>query len=100
MFNRLFKRYFYLIPFCLATLLLLGVVVGPVLADNHSGPKQRGSLERAVEQVKRNSNGKILSANTVRDGKRAVHNIRVLTKQGRVKRVRIDARSGRLLNPR
>jgi|GEM_PF-2696901 len=58
------------------------------------------SLEQAVEQVKRNTNGKILSANTVREGKRNVHNVRVLTQQGRVKRIRVDARSGQILKSR
>jgi len=84
------------LSFC-TVLALLQLSVPPARADNHSGVIP---LERAVERVKRNSNGKILSAKTIRDGKRSVHNVRVLTKQGRVKRVRIDARSGQRLRPR
>lgn len=49
------------------------------------------SLGKAVEQVQRESGGKVISANTVQKGDRRVHNIRVLTPEGRVKRYRVDA---------
>jgi uncharacterized membrane protein YkoI len=51
------------------------------------------SLDEAVSRVRRQTNGKILSAETVRIKGRPVHVIKVLTPDGRVKRVRIDARS-------
>lgn len=50
------------------------------------------SLDEAVSRVRRQTNGKILSAETVRANGRMVHVIKVLTPDGRVKRVRIDAR--------
>lgn len=51
------------------------------------------SLDEAVSRVRRQTNGKILSAETVRIKGRPVHVIKVLTPDGRVKRVRIDAGS-------
>jgi len=85
------KREFFI--FALSCLCLLSTSV--VFAEGH-----RASLERALEQVKGRTHGKVLSANTVREGSRNVHNIRVITEQGRVKRFRVDARSGKILNQR
>jgi uncharacterized membrane protein YkoI len=53
------------------------------------------SLDEAVSRARRQSDGKILSAETVRIDGRSVHHIKILTKDGRVKRVQIDAGSGR-----
>lgn len=92
MVKRSFLAFCVSLGFVIASFGLVSVPSG-VMADS-------GSLARAVEQVKRRTGGKILSANTSREGKRKIHNIRVLTQQGRVKRFRVDARSGQFLNPR
>ncbi|MES9990359.1 MAG: PepSY domain-containing protein [Candidatus Thiodiazotropha sp.] len=53
------------------------------------------SLDQAVEQAKQRLGGRVISAETrERDGKR-VHNIRILTKEGKVRRLRINAEGGR-----
>jgi len=52
------------------------------------------TLSQAVEQVKRqNSGGRIISAETKRSGNREVHHIKVLTKEGKVRTVRVQGRT-------
>lgn len=50
------------------------------------------SLSEAVEQVRRQTNGRILSAETKVNGNREVHHIKVLTKDGKVKTVKVPGR--------
>ena len=50
------------------------------------------SLSEAVEQVRRQTNGRILSAQTKVNGNREVHHIKVLTKDGKVKTVKVQGR--------
>jgi uncharacterized membrane protein YkoI len=53
------------------------------------------SLDEAISRAREQSDGKILSAETVRVDGRRVHRIKILTRHGRVKRVQIDADTGR-----
>ena len=53
------------------------------------------SLDEAVARARRQSDGQILSAETVRVDGRRVHRIKILTQDGRVTRMEIDADSGR-----
>lgn len=64
------------------------VVAGLQLVQN-DGP----SLSEAVEQVRRQYQGRIVSAETQLRGNREVHVIKVLTEDGKVKTVRISGRS-------
>jgi cell division protein YceG involved in septum cleavage len=50
------------------------------------------SLDEAAAQAARQYNAKVLSARTVQDGKKRVHVIKLLTKDGVVKTVRITVR--------
>jgi hypothetical protein len=50
------------------------------------------SLDQAVRRARRS--GKVLSADTVDEGGRRVHRVRVLTDEGRVRRFRYDAGTG------
>lgn len=50
------------------------------------------SLSEAVEQVRRQTNGRILSAETKVSGNREVHHIKVLTKDGKVKTHKVQGR--------
>lgn len=65
------------------------------VAQRGYGPGGGISLDEAVSRVRQNSNGKVLSAETVRVDGRKVHRIKILTKDGRVKRKQIDAETGR-----
>ena len=50
------------------------------------------SLSEAVEQVRRQTGGRILSAETKVEGGREVHHIKVLTKDGKVKTHKVQGR--------
>ena len=67
-------------------------LVHPSRSDNGRG--EGISLDEAVSRARRQTDGKILSAETVRKNGRRVHRIKVLTPDGRVRRVQIDAGSG------
>jgi uncharacterized membrane protein YkoI len=58
------------------------------LAQNDDGK----SLSQAVEQVRSQTGGRILSAETKVQGNREVHHIKVLTKDGKVKTHKIQGR--------
>jgi hypothetical protein len=64
---------------------------GRFLVTQQDGP----SLNEAVEMVRRQYNGRIVSAETRVNGNREVHIIKVLTEDGKVKTVRIPGRSTR-----
>jgi uncharacterized membrane protein YkoI len=51
------------------------------------------SLNEAVQQVKHQTGGRVLSAETVNQGGRTVHRIKVLTPSGQVRVVVVDAQS-------
>ena len=60
-----------------------------------SGQSQGISLDEAIARARREADGKVISAETVRQGNRSVHRIKILTRDGRVRRLRYDAASGR-----
>lgn len=74
----------------LLALSLLLVVAGSAV---HAAPPGRGavSLEQAVAQVRRDTGGRILSAQTVQENGRTVHVIKVLTPDRSVRTVRVPA---------
>lgn len=56
------------------------------------------SLDDVVSRIRRHHNGgRVLSADTVREGGRAVHRIRILNNRGRVRGLRFDGNTGRRL---
>ncbi len=73
------SRFYQLTPILLLSALLT------------AGPAIGMSLDQAVQQVKRQTNGKILSARTVKQGQQQVHQIRVLTSKGQVREIKINA---------
>jgi hypothetical protein len=58
------------------------------LAQNNDGK----TLSQAVEQVRTQTGGRILSAETKVQGNREVHHIKVLSKDGKVKTHKIQGR--------
>ena len=54
--------------------------------------RDKSSLHEAIEQVRRQTGGRILSAETVGHGKNQVYRIKVLTPQGSVRVVQIPTR--------
>lgn len=53
------------------------------------------TLEQAVTQVRQQTGGRILAAETVQENGRRVHRIKVLTPDHSVRTVRVDAGNGR-----
>jgi len=77
------------IPGCL--LLATMLISHAALADGNRGK----SLQDAVSEARDRYPGRVLSADTERSGGRESHKIRILTDDGRVKRIRVDADSDR-----
>lgn len=71
-------------------------IIGPEYGHEVPGLvtfQNRGmTLSQAVEQVRRQYNGQIVSAETRVSGNRETHIIKVLTKDGKVKTVRVPGR--------
>lgn len=57
---------------------------------------EKVSLAQATRMVQERTGGQVLRAETKRDKGRAVHRIRVLTEDGRVRTVHVDAETGRM----
>jgi len=58
------------------------------------GRRTQISLDEAVERVRRQSGGRVLSAETVRRNHRVVHRIKVLLPSGHVRIFHVDAEAG------
>ncbi len=67
---------------------------GHYLIARRGGGDTGVSLNDAIQQVKRETGGRVLSADTVNQGGRTVHRIKVLTPSGQVRVVVVDAQSG------
>ena len=55
------------------------------------------SLDQAIAKARKSNKDKVLSAETIQKDGRKIYRIKILTKDGRVKRTRIDARTGKKL---
>ncbi|PWG64304.1 PepSY domain-containing protein [Sediminicurvatus halobius] len=88
----------------LIAFLLPGGVVAQGLGQPDGGlrqeyaPSRSGgiSLDQAVRRVAERTDGRVLSARTIRRGGREIHQVRVLVAQGRVRVFDVDARSGEI----
>lgn len=82
----------------LPTALPGGGVVAPDPASAGRPTARDGvSLDEAAARVRRQTGGRIIKATSRSSNGRTVHYIRVLTADGRVFTVRVDAASGRIL---
>lgn len=70
------------------------VLLALVLAVPVAVAERRMSLEQAVSEARERYNGRVLSAETERRGGRDSYRIRILTDDGKVKRLRVDPESG------
>jgi hypothetical protein len=85
------------------TLLLILLFIFFISSSNIAISGSRGNinLDQAVEQVTRDNRGRVLSASTQRDQQqRNIHNIRVLTPNGKVKRYHINQQNGQYMRAR
>lgn len=74
---------------------LILFVVSTLLISRAALADRRTSLEQAVSEARDRHPGRVLSAETQRRNGRESHNIRILTDDGRVHRLHMDAESGR-----
>ncbi len=73
---------------------------GPPLFGNPGqfhAMKDGVSLDEAVEIVRKRYGGRVINASTRKDDGRKVHVIKILSDEGRVRTVRVDAQSGNLM---
>ena len=82
-----------------ASLASAGVPIVNAAGKSHVLVARRGSetstgLNEAVQQVQRETGGRVLSADTVNQNGRAVHRIKVLLPSGQVRVVTVDAQAG------
>ena len=78
--------------------LLLGGLLGhlaPFAGAARNGRRRERSLDSAVARARRRTGGRVLSAETRLQQGREVHVIRILTDDGKVRRIREDAHTGR-----
>ena len=77
-------------------LCVLLLAAGPTsaLAGSHGQPAV--SLDEAIALVRDRTDGKVVRAETRRDDQRVVHEIRILTDDGRVRTYVVDAETGKV----
>jgi len=71
---------------------LMHIVLASVLALAVAADAWAQTLDEAASQAARQYNAKVLSARTVQEGDKRVHVIKLLTKDGVVKTVRVTVR--------
>ena len=74
-------------------ILALLLVAGALLTAGAPNVTFAASLNEAVQQVQRETGGRVLSADTGDQGGRTVHRIKVLTPSGQMRIVTIDAQA-------
>lgn len=77
------------------TLIAALLTSGAALAQ----PAVPTTLEQAVAKARERFNGRVLAAETQPQAGRRIHVIRILTPDGRVKNLRVDAATGRFEEP-
>ena len=87
-FNILFRTYSAvsdrIVSMNTKSLIILFIILSLVIA-----PAWATSLQQAKNKVARQTKGKVVSARTVKSGKKRVHVIKVLTSKGKVRVVRV-----------
>ncbi len=72
---------------------ILGIVAGLLSAANLWAI----SAEEAAKRVQKELQGRVLGAKTVTEDGQEIHIVRILTPDGRVRHIRVDAASGKIL---
>lgn len=83
----------------IAAVVSLMFLLMPFSAMADKRPRDGVSLENAVSNARDHYRGRVISAETGKRNGNAPHKIRILTKDGRVRRLRVDPRTGEYLQP-
>lgn len=81
---------------------MLSVTIGLLSQPSMAGPREGSrsySLENAVSRARNQYQGRVISAETKNKDGHRTHNIRILTDDGRLKRLRVDPRTGDYVRP-
>lgn len=81
-------------------LLLGGLALATAAWAQPGRPPSGPDLDRAVSRARDQVPGRVLSAETRRQDGHPEHQIRILTPDGRVRRVYVDGESGQVSGPR
>lgn len=89
----------------LAVLMSSMLLTQAVLADERRNGyrydgRQNVTLDSAVKKARGRYNGRVISAETVGAENDRMHNIRILTEDGRVRRLRVDPSTGEYIKPK
>ncbi|MES9856034.1 MAG: hypothetical protein ABW166_05455 [Sedimenticola sp.] len=101
-----YRRLVFIVPILSGLLITI-----PVAAQRHSPGDGEGrayqnkrepagesaGLGRVVSRLRKDTGGRVLSAETEEQESGPVHHIRILTREGKVRRFRVDGESGRRL---
>ena len=71
-----------------------------ILFITNVNSNQSITLGEAIENARRIVPGKVISAETIRIDQKEIHHIRILTRDGKVKRYRFNGKNGQLINNR
>ena len=66
----------------------------PALSQEASSDTPRYSLDDAITLVKEKIGGRVLRAETLQHDNRTVYQVRIITDDGRVRTINVDAQSG------
>jgi uncharacterized membrane protein YkoI len=58
-------------------------------------PAQRASIDRVIEQIQRRYKAQVIDVKETKSGERLIYVLRLLSRDGNVKNVRVDAESGK-----
>jgi uncharacterized membrane protein YkoI len=75
-------------------LVLAAAVNPPALSQEANSDSPRYSLDDAITLVKEKVGGRVLRAETLQHDNRTVYQVRIITDDGRVRTINVDAQSG------
>jgi len=81
---------------------MLSLIIGMITQPSMAGPREgvrSYSLESAVSRARNQYQGRVISAETEKQNGQRTHNIRILTDDGRLRRLRVDPRTGDYVRP-
>jgi uncharacterized membrane protein YkoI len=70
------------------------MICQPVLSQRQTPPQSPYTLDQAVALVKDRTGGRVLRAETVILDERTIHKVRIITPEGRVRTIDVDAQTG------
>ncbi|MET0065123.1 MAG: PepSY domain-containing protein [Candidatus Thiodiazotropha sp.] len=75
--------------YCRRYIVIIGILAAMLLPAEHVNAEM--SLDQAVQQAKQKTGGRVISAESRSQDGRPVYNIRILTRDGKVRRMQIRA---------